>query len=422
MPPVGAERKHGLVLLIEFSDVSFTGENVGGYYDAFFNDDTFSQDGNYGSVRKYYKDQSEGLFDVDFDVCGPIVLSRSYVYYGQNAEDGFDLHPAEMMQEALDLLYADDESRDFSRYDWNGDGEVDMLFAIYAGRGENYVRSKTQLMWPHMFTFVEQKEMYDDGVGKKSIGGVYFNIYACTCELVGSSGTQKDGIGTACHEFMHGLGIPDTYGSSSAVGMGYYDLMAHGNYLNNGRTPCALAGFHRMLLGWADAEEISAECTVTAMAPLTEDAEIYVMYNTSYRNECYVIENRQQTSWDRYVPNAGLLLTHVDYDEEVWKTLLVNSDATHLRMSPVVQSLWTSLPLFNGEIETLPLGVEDVTQVGHYVSFNAKAQSTDINEIPHEDGATQTSERYDLMGRKIPSGHIPKGLYVEDGKLRLPSK
>ena len=131
------ETKHGLVLLIEFSDVAFTMDDPQTYYDAFFNEEGFNVDGNEGSVRDYYWAQSHERFDVNFDVCGPLKLSRSYAYYGQNVPDGSDFHPAEMIQEALDMLFAEDPGRDFSRYDWDGDGYANIVFAQYAGRGEN---------------------------------------------------------------------------------------------------------------------------------------------------------------------------------------------------------------------------------------------------------------------------------------------
>lgn len=421
-PDVSGERFHALVLLVEFQDVTFSLADPHQYYDAFFNEEGFSVDGGTGSVRDYYREQSQERFDIDFDVCGPIRLSRSYAYYGQNASDGMDLHPADMMQEALDTLFKRNPERDFSRYDWNGDGEADMLFAVYAGRGENYVTTQPTLMWPHMFTFTQQKEIYDDGVGRKNVGGIWFDMYACSCELKGRTGTMIDGIGAACHEFMHGLGVPDTYNSFPGSGMGDYDLMAKGNYLNDCRTPCSLAGFHKMLLGWVDAEEISSERSVTAMAPVTEAAEIYVLYNEEDRKECFVIENRQKQSWDSYIPDAGLTVTHVDYDEEVWGTLYINGDINHQRMALMDESLWTGLPLFNGDADTLSLCIEDVKEMGVYVSFKVKKRTTNIETVRENDEVAAEGERYDLTGRKIPSGLRPRGLYIEGGKLRLPGK
>ena len=393
------------------------------HYDAFFNEEDYSGGGNEGSVRDYYRAQSHERFDVDFDVCGPFVLSRSYAYYGQNASDGYDLHPAEMIQEALDMLYAENPQRDFSRYDWEGDGTANVVFALYAGRGENYVNTRPSLMWPHMFTFTSQKEIYADGVGKKSVGGIVFDRYACSCELNGSTGTTPDGIGVACHEFMHALGIPDTYTSAMYVGtqLGNYDLMATGNYLNKGCTPASLSGFHKMLLGWVDAEEITSPCSVAAMMPSVSSSKVYVLRNETDSKECFVLENRQKLSWDRAIPASGLTVTHVDYDESLWRTLFINGDPYHPCMSLVDKSEWGSLPLFNTPPELLPLAIADVKSTGQYISFELKMESTGVSEIP-EGTFEEAAERYDLLGRKIPSGQRPRGLYIKGGKLRLPGK
>lgn len=417
------ETKHGLVLLIEFSDVFFSMDDPHAYYQAFFNKDGYNADGNEGSVRDYYWSQSHERFDVDFDVLGPFRLSRSYAYYGQNASDGYDLHPAEMIQEALDMLYAEDPQHDFSRYDWNGNDTANIVFAQYAGRGENYVTSRPTLMWPHMFTFDLQKQYYDDGVGAKAVGGTVFNTYACSCELHGSTGTQKDGVGVACHEFMHALGIPDTYAKSMYVGtpLRDYDLMDTGNYMNDCHTPGSLSAYHKMRLGWVDAVEISSPCKVAAMRPTMTSSEVYVLYNETDRNECFVLENRQKISWDRYLPAAGLFVTHVDYDEASWMVLNVNYDPNHPRMSLVESSEWESLPLFNTPPAVLPLTITDVTSTGQYISFEVKKGGTGVSDIP-ENKVFDGAERYDLVGRKIPSGQRPRGWYIEGGKLRLPGE
>jgi hypothetical protein len=90
-------------------------------------------------------------------------------------------------------------------------------------------------------------------------------------------------------------------------------------------------------------------------------------------------------------------------------------------MSLVEASEWKSLPLFNMPPEVLPLAVTDVKSAGQYISFEVKKEGTGVSELPErrfEEGA----ERYDLLGRKIPSGQRPRGWYIEGGKLRLPGK
>ena len=417
------ETKHGLALLIEFSDVAFTMDNPQTYYEAFFNEEGFNVDGNEGSVRDYYWAQSHERFDVNFDVCGPFKLSRSYAYYGQNVPDGSDLHPAEMIQEALDMLFAEDPGRDFSRYDWDGDGYANIVFAQYAGRGENYLRARPSLMWPHMFTFTLQKEYYNDGVGPKSVGGTVFDTYACSCELHGSTGTKIDGVGVACHEFMHALGVPDTYALKKNVckPLEDYDLMDTGNYMNECHTPGSLSAYHKLLLGWVDPVEISSPCKVAAMMSTISSSEVYVLYNETDRNECFVLENRQKISWDRYLPASCFTVTHVDYNLEDWAKKHVNVDPNHPRMSLVESADWESLPLFNTPPEVLPLAIAGVKSTGQYISFEVKKEGTDVNELP-EISSEEGAERYDLLGRKIPSGQRPRGWYIEGGKLRLPGK
>lgn len=424
LTPYSDNTRRGLVLLISFSDVGFSIDEPLAYYDCFFNEEGFSVGGATGSVHDYYEDQSQGRFNIMFDVLGPFALPKPAAYYGQNAGDGMDLHPAEMIQTALDTLAERYPSHDFSRYDWDGDGEANMVFAVYAGRGENYVTSQPSLMWPHMFTFTEQLQLYGDGVGRKSVGGIVFDRYACSSELRGSSGTTPEGIGTACHEFMHGLGIPDTYGSIplDKEDMGYYDIMCRGNYLNDGRTPSSLAGFHKMMLGWSEAVEVSSSETVSMLAPVADGGEIYVMYNDDNRNECFVIENRQKTSWDAYIPAGGLKVTHIDYDEQLWEALMVNVDYTHPRMFFERESVWSSLPVYYGASGTFHLSIDDVSQSGSYMSFSIKDNPSDVRFPEMHDARTSGSAimRYDLMGRKIPSNVVrPRGLYIEGGRLRL---
>lgn len=48
-----------------------------------------------GSVRDYFHDQSDGQFDFDIDVVGPVTVSKNYAYYGGNNLYGDDNHPEE---------------------------------------------------------------------------------------------------------------------------------------------------------------------------------------------------------------------------------------------------------------------------------------------------------------------------------------
>ena len=58
-----------------------------------------------------------------------------------------------------------------------------------------------------------------------------------------------------------------------------------------------------------------------------------LIYRTSPdANDYYLIEYRLKESWDQYIPKAGLLAWHIDYDEQAWYENTVNNDPDHLRV------------------------------------------------------------------------------------------
>ena len=61
-------------------------------------------------------------------------LLNATAYYGANSTDGEDLRAGAMIAEAC--LWAKQQGVDFSKYDWDNDGEVEQVFVLYAGKGE----------------------------------------------------------------------------------------------------------------------------------------------------------------------------------------------------------------------------------------------------------------------------------------------
>ena len=50
--------------------------------------------------------------------------------------------------------------------------------------------------------------------------------------------------------------------------------------------------------------------------------------STTLKNEYFVIESRRQAGWDRYLPNNGVLIWHINYSANKWIQNTVNSDKT----------------------------------------------------------------------------------------------
>ena len=332
--PIYGERK-GLVILAQFTDLKF--QHTAADYEAFFNAPGYSQNNCSGSVRDYFLSQSYGQFSLDFDVLGPVTLTKSYAYYGKNNSVGDDLHAGEMVAEAVRLAVP---AIDLSRYDWDDDGYVDQVFVVYAGYGE-HAGASASTVWPHEYELSAAASELGDGPGALTFNGVTIDTYACSCELRGTSGSVMDGIGTACHEFSHCLFLPDMYDTSgSAFGMDVWDLMDYGSYNGAegcGETPAPFTSYERMYCGWLTPTELTDPCEVKDMPAITDQPVAYLIRNSngSYPGEYYLLENHQQEGWDAYAPAHGMLVLHVDFNSTAWRENLVNSLVTHQRMTIV---------------------------------------------------------------------------------------
>lgn len=315
--------KRGLVILVNFKDNAFTIPSPKEHYERMLNEKGYSENDCHNCVSQYFSDQSNGLFNLTFDVAGPYTLAQNMEYYGGNDNSGSDKNPREMVKEACKLASAD---VDYSRYDWFDDGNVDMVFVVYAGYGESQ-GGAPETIWPHQWELGMQLQKYN---GKR------INVYACSSELANNTGSTPDGIGTFCHEFSHCLGLPDLYDTQNnkAFGMNRWSLMDYGTYLGaheRGECPCNYTTYERWLCGWATPTELTAATTVQGMASLDSGNTGYIIYNDAYADEYYILDNRQKQGWDTYLPGHGLLVTHIDYDEKKWYYNNVNTNAEHQR-------------------------------------------------------------------------------------------
>lgn len=314
--PSRGEQK-ALVLLVEFSNVGFFTDDAQAYFDRMLNSDGYTLDGATGSARQYFIDNSGGAFMPEFDVYGPVRLSGSMSYYGANDDFGQDVRPHDMVIEACREL---DGQIDFSEYDRDGDGVVDNVFVFYAGKGEATGGGPNSI-WPHSAKIV------DFNLNEiPEFDGVTLNSYACTNEWVDN---HTCGIGTFCHEFSHVMGLPDLYSVHYNLGVfspGDWSLMDHGSYNNDEKTPAAYSVFERYALGWIEPREISGACDVE-LGPIDEN--VGAIIKTYDDGEFFLLENRQQTGWDAYLPGHGMLVWHVDYLDRIWKDNIVNDDASH---------------------------------------------------------------------------------------------
>lgn len=305
--------KRGLVILAEFPNKQFSMSDPVALYRKITNEPDYHDNGFQGSVRDYFKAQSGGKFILDFDVAGPVMMSQPYGYYGNDEEKDI----SEMVIEACKGVQ---DSIDFSRYDWDDDGEAEEVFVLYAGYGQNdYDSSNDSLIWPLMSTLEEDRKAL-------KINGTKINTYACSNELRYDG--KIAGIGTFCHEFSHCMGFPDVYDvqNKGSFAMDAWDLMDYGNYNGDGYLPAGYTAYEKTMCGWLTPVELGKESVdVTDMKPLADGGQAYLIRHPQYENEYFLLENRQPVGFDKQLPGSGVLITHVDYDKDAWEANAVNT-------------------------------------------------------------------------------------------------
>ncbi len=312
-PPFGEQK--GLVILVEYTDVKFKLDDPSDYFTRMLNEPGFSSWGATGSAVDFFRESSSDLFRPQFDVYGPITLANSQAFYGGNNWSGDDQNPEKMAIEACQQL---DPTVDFTEYDRDGDGYIDNVFIFYAGRGEASGGS-ANTVWPHAWNVTAATStpyIFD---------GVQLDRYACSNEW--ESG-RPDGVGTFVHEFSHVMGLPDLYATSytSSFTPGAWSAMDYGPYNNSGMTPPLYSAFERYALGWIEPTEISGPMDVT-LRPIGDN--VCGIVKTDREDEYFLFENRQNTSWDTYIPGHGMLVWHIDYSAPVWNYNRVNNTPSH---------------------------------------------------------------------------------------------
>ena len=337
VPSVG--QRHIPIILVEFQDKKFsnTREDI---INAMLTGDE--------SVGQYFRDQSNGLYEPDFDVFGVYTLSQNRSYYGGNSGEN-DKNLGAMVTEAVQLAAANGVS--FKPYDTNGDNYCDVVIIIFAGVGEAQATfTYPESIWPcnwDLNTTVSYG-LGGSGAFSPSDGDPLVNNFAVFNELHGEDDNVGtiDGIGTFAHEFSHCLGLPDFYdtGNGNHYGMGYWDIMDMGCYNNEGYTPSGYSAYEKVFMGWIE--------YITPMPGTHYTLPVFNQMNAATdkalcivsdlnENEYFIVENRRKQGWDRYAPGEGIMITHVTYKQDRWKNNTPNNENIQLITLMAADNTWS---------------------------------------------------------------------------------
>lgn len=302
------------VILISFEDRDFTMEDPARYYDRLLNEKGYNEGAGPGCVADYFRDQSGGLVNFQFDIYGPVKVDFKAGGHGSH------FYGSGIVREACKKLFNSGETTDFHIYDWDNDNLVNQIIFVVAGPSGNF---QSGYIWPNT-----------GGLTCEMPGKIYSRNASVSCELWKDGGMCGSGI--LIHEFCHTLGLPDIYPLSPATSFSAvdeWDLMDGGNYTGKGWCPVNLTAMEKMYLGWKQPKELTAATTITGMKPVSQGGDTYLVRNSGNDDEYYLLENRRQEGWDYGCPGNGLLIYHVDYLMKSWANNEVNVQDDHYRFA-----------------------------------------------------------------------------------------
>ena len=431
-----------MVVLVSFSDVDFQVEDPHTVYDSFFNTPGYNQRNGVVCVADYFRDQSGGLFNLVFDVYGPVKLDKLANPY-ENPTSKTRNYGKEQLREAVSRVLAENPDVDYSQYDWNGDSYIEQVVFVYAGLCGNQGDGSYGYIWPNTGSLSTVT----------TSSGIKISDFTASGELW-KNNLGNCGIGTICHEFSHSLGLPDIYPTSSTAGysaVDEWDLMDGGNFTNYGWCPPDYSPLEKMLLGWLTPVELSAPVSIRDMKPAADGGDVYIIYNT--QNDYYLLENRQWKGWNLGEPGRGLVIYHVKYDASKWSSNSVNNvmgdfryelvhadgldydawdvllkqrgDKTKYANKPRMNCLYLSTSPFpwstdstatvNEALTGTKTPITNITMSDDgLVSFDFCGGDQSAILLPTST-LNACKEYFDLQGRRI-TGRPGKGVYIVEGK------
>lgn len=309
-PVVGSIR--GLTILVQFPDDPATNPTDRVNFPTnrakivrFCNGVGYQEDGNSGSVRDYYADQSLAKLDYTQTVTEIVTLPHPRNYYNysdypanQTLYVDIDVSANNMINDAVAILKS--RNFDFTSLTVDANGLALATNVFFAGPDSGrFARG----LWPHQY---HTANPVDVGTPTQPI-----SLYNYEITNIDSASPV---IGTFCHENGHLiLDYPDIYAvGSDGEGVGEHCLMGSGNYLNDGKTPAPINAYFKDLVGWAKVTDLKPTDHATKNLPTTGNVA-YRISNPAAPSEYFVVENRGAgDKWAQYADDKGIIIWHVD--------------------------------------------------------------------------------------------------------------
>lgn len=259
-----------------------------------------------GTVYNYYKEVSYNTLWLTSPTwpssIGWVRAPQTYAYYVNN-NYGTGSYPNNTQKLVEDIVDSLDASIDFSQYDNDTDGYVDGLIVVHAGPGAEFTGDSTDI-WSHKWQIPARLK-----------DGVYISTFSMNPEYWSTPGDIT--LGVYCHELGHVFGLPDLYDTDgSSYGIDDWSIMAGGSWNGPsymGGSPAHPDAWSRIFLGFVTPTVPTYDQNGVSFPQVETNQSIYKLWtNGSPANEYYLVENRQKTGYDTYIPGDGILVWHID--------------------------------------------------------------------------------------------------------------
>ncbi len=288
---------HAVCILVDFDDNEANEDqfSVDHFQELLFSEGEYRT----GSMRDWYLENSYGEVHVVGQVYGWYRMPQDYAYY-VDGQRGMGQYPQNAQRMVEDALRMADEIIDYEDFDNGNNGVVEALFIVHAGQGAE-ATGDDDMIHSHAW-----------GVPRGfSADGVRFRSYAME---------PDDGkIGVFGHELGHSyFGLPDLYDTNyESRGLGMWSMMSGGSWGGGGSKPVHFDAWSKQAIGFSVPTPIIRNEDNIILEPIElADDQLIVWKDGDWRDEYFLIENRQAVGFDESLPGSGILIWHVDEQRE----------------------------------------------------------------------------------------------------------
>ncbi len=307
------------VILVDFTDQPLTYVSTADWERALF--DTTGATST-GSVFDYYRWVSGRRIRVLGQVVATVHLDFAKSYYANNAW-GLSASVPNNSYGVVDHALRKCASQvDWSEFDRDLDGYVDMLWVVHSGLGGENVVTRQDL-----WSITSRLSQWTGGSVYRTedlVPGTNayerIDAFSILPELSAFHPGNRSEIGVFCHEFGHALGLPDLYDTAPLtgvfnVGPGNWTLMSTGVYGGNGASPeypVHVGAWPMSFLGWSQPVRPTEDSLWVLPSLEGGGSTLELWFQGEASPEHFLVENRQREGFDRNLPGTGLLVYQVD--------------------------------------------------------------------------------------------------------------